>query len=74
MDDYYLEELQKEFRSYSVELKKLKQKLLKTNSSSEQSKIIRKIDIIAAKMEANQKQSAKVKYSRLKKLKKKKKD
>ena len=73
MDDPYLDELKKEFREYSVELKKLKQKLLKSNSTSEQSKIIKKIDNIASKMENNQKQSTKVKNSRLKDLKKNKK-
>ena len=73
MDDPYLDELKKAFRSYSVELKKLKQKLLKSTSSAEQSKIIKKIDSIASKMENNQKQSTKVKNSRLKDMKKKKK-
>lgn len=73
MDNSYLDELQKEFRVYSLELRKLKHELLKTNSSSEQSKIIKKIDTIASKMEKNQKQSTKVKYSRLKEMRKKKK-
>ena len=73
MDDPYLDELKKEFRGYSAELKKLKQKLLKSNSSPEQSKIIKKIDRIASKMESNQKQSTKVKNSRLKDMKKNKK-
>ena len=73
MDDPYLDELKKEFRGYSAELKKLKQKLLKSTSPSEQSKIIKKIDTIASKMESNQKQSTKVKNSRLKDMKKNKK-
>ena len=73
MDDPYLDELKKEFRGYSAELKKLKQKLLKSTSSPEQSKIIKKIDSIASKMESNQKQSTKVKNSRLKDMKKNKK-
>ena len=73
MEDPYLDELKKEFRGYSAELKKLKQKLLKSTSSPEQSKIIKKIDRIASKMENNQKQSTKVKNSRLKDMKKNKK-
>ena len=73
MEDPYLDELKKEFRSYSAQLKKLKQKLLKSTSSLEQSKIIKKIDSIASKMENNQKQSTKVKNSRLKDMKKNKK-
>ncbi len=73
MDDPYLDELKKEFRGYSAELKKLKQKLLKSTSSPEQSKIIKKIDSIASKMESNQNQSTKVKNSRLKDMKKNKK-
>ena len=73
MDDPYLDELKKEFRGYSVELKKLKQKLLKSTSSDEQSQIIKKIDSIGSKMENNQRQSTKVKNSRLKEMKKNKK-
>jgi len=73
LDDPYLDELKKEFRGYSAELKKLKQKLLKSTSSAEQSKIIKRIDSIGSKMENNQKQSTKVKNSRLKDMKKKKK-
>ena len=69
MNDPYLDELKKDFKGYSAELKKLKQKLLKANSA-EQSKIIKKIDVIATKMENNQKQSAKVTKSRLKEMKK----
>jgi len=72
MDDPYLDGLEMEFRRYSTELKKLKQKLLKSNSS-EQSNIIKKIDSIAAKMEKNQRQATKVKNSRLKNFKKNKK-
>ncbi len=70
LDDPYLDELKNEFRRYTFELKKLKQKLLKSNSTSDQSKIIKKMDIISAKMENNQKQSTKVIKSRLKDMKK----
>ncbi len=70
MDDPYLDELKNDFRGYSVELKKLKQKFLKSNSALEQSKIIKKIDVIATKMENNQKQATKVTKSRLKDMKK----
>jgi hypothetical protein len=70
LDDPYLDELKNEFRIYSFELKKLKQKLLKSNSTSDQSKIIKKMDIISTKMENNQKQSTKVIKSRLKDMKK----
>ena len=71
MDDPYLNDLRGEFNSYSNQLKKLKKKLLKTNSIEEQSKIIKHIDSIAKKMENNQKQSVKVTKSRLKERKKK---
>jgi hypothetical protein len=71
MDDPYLNDLRGEFNSYSNQLKKLKRKLLKTNSIEEQSKIIKQIDSIATKMENNQKQSIKVTKSRLKERKKK---
>ncbi len=70
LDDPYLDELKNEFRQYSYELKKLKQKFLKTNSVLDQSKIIKKMDIISTKMENNQKQSTKVTKSRLKDMKK----
>ena len=70
LDDPYLDELKNEFRIYSFELKKLKQKLLKSNSTSDQSKIIKKMDNISTKMENNQKQSTKVIKSRLKDMKK----
>ena len=70
LDDPYLDELKIEFRQYSFELKKLKQKLLKSNSSLDQSKIIKKMDMISTKMENNQKQSTKVTKSRLKDMKK----
>ncbi|MDH3678253.1 MAG: hypothetical protein OEQ12_08140 [Nitrosopumilus sp.] len=70
MDDPYLDELKRDFSQYSFELIKLKQKLLKSNSESEQSKIIKKIDTIATKMENNQKQTTKVTKSRLKDMKK----
>ena len=71
MKDPYLNDLRGEFNSYSNQLKKLKKKLLKTNSIEEQSKIIKHIDSIAKKMENNQKQSVKVTKSRLKERKKK---
>ena len=70
LDYPYLDELKNEFRIYSFELKKLKQKLLKSNSTSDQSKIIKKMDNISTKMENNQKQSTKVIKSRLKDMKK----
>jgi len=70
IDDPYLDELKYEFRQHSIELKKLKQKLLKSNSTLEQSKIIKKMDFISTKMENNQKQSTKVTKSRLKDMKK----
>jgi hypothetical protein len=70
IDDPYLDELKIEFKQYSTELKKLKHKLLKSSSSSEQSKIIKKMDTISTKMENNQKQSTKVTQSRLKNMKK----
>jgi len=70
MDDPYLDELKREFRGYSHELKKLKQKFLKSYPSAEQSNIIKKIDSIASKMETNQRQATKVKNSRLKDMKK----
>lgn len=71
MDDPYLDELKNDFRDYSKQLKKLKKKLLKTNSIELQSKIIQQIDSIANKMENNQKQSVKVTKSRLKQMTKK---
>jgi len=66
MNDPYLNDLKNEFRKYSSELKILKKNLLKSNSSEEQSKIIKKIDNIAKEMEKNQRQSVKVTKSRLK--------
>ena len=71
MDDPYLNDLRGEFNSYSNQLKKLKKKLLKTNSIVEQEKIIKQIDSTAKKMENNQRQSVKVTKSRLKERKKK---
>ena len=71
MNDPYLNDLRGEFNSYSNQLKKLKKKILKTNSLEEQSKIIKQIDSVAKKMENNQKQSVKVTKSRLKERKKK---
>jgi len=69
MKDPYLDDLKGEFDGYSNQLKKLKKKLLKSNSTEEQSKIIKEIDSIANKMENNQKQSVKVTKSRIKELK-----
>jgi len=71
MRDPYLDELRDEFDKYSNQLKKLKKKLLKTNSSKEQAKIIKQLDSIANKMENNQKQSVKVTKSRIKERKQK---
>jgi hypothetical protein len=69
MNDPYLNELRGEFEEYSNQLKKLKKKLLKTNSTEQQAKIVKQIDSIANKMEANQRQSVKVTKSRIKELK-----
>ena len=66
MDDPYLNDLKNEFRKYSSELKILRKNLVKSNSSEEQSRIIKKIDSIAKDMEKNQKQSVMVTKSRLK--------
>ena len=66
MRDPYLDELRNDFDEYSNQLKKLKNKLLKTNSSIEQAKSIKQLDSIANKMENNQKQSVKVTKSRIK--------
>jgi len=74
MKDPYLDDLKGEFDGYSNQLKKLKKKLLKSNSTEEQSKIIKEIDSIANKMENNQKQSVKVTKSRIKERKKNLKD
>lgn len=68
MDDPYLNELKNEFKKYSSELKILKKNLLKSTSSDEQSKIIKKIDSVAKEMEKNQRQSSKVTKSRLKEI------
>ena len=72
MRDPYLDELRDDFEGYSNQLKKLKVKLLKANSSEVQAKIIKQIDSIANKMENNQKQSTKVTKSRIKERKSKK--
>jgi len=66
MDDPYLNNLKNEFREYSSELKILNKKLLKSNSSEEQLRIIKKIDSIAKEMEKNQIRSVRVTKSRLK--------
>lgn len=66
MDDPYLNDLKGDFDAYSSQLKKLKVKLLKTNSAEQQSEIIKRIDSIAMKMENNQRQSVKVTKSRIK--------
>ncbi|EIJ65946.1 hypothetical protein BD31_I0034 [Candidatus Nitrosopumilus salaria BD31] len=71
MRDPYLDELKDDFDTYSNQLKKLKDKLLKTKSPELQSKIVKQIDSLANKMENNQKQSVKVTKSRIKELKKK---
>ena len=71
MRDPYLDELKDNFDSYSNQLKKLKKKLLKTNSADIQAKIIKQIDSIANKMENNQRQSVKVTKSRIKERKRK---
>ena len=65
MRDPYLDELKIDFNNYSNQLKKLKKKLLKSNPE-EQTRIVKQIDTIAKKMEANQKQSVKVTKSRIK--------
>ncbi|AFS81193.1 hypothetical protein NKOR_06590 [Candidatus Nitrosopumilus koreensis AR1] len=65
MRDPYLDELKSDFANYTNNLKKLKKKLLKTDSPQEQEKIIRQIDNIAKQMENNQKQSTKVTKSRI---------
>jgi hypothetical protein len=70
MEDPYLNDLKKEFKHHSNQLKKLKKKILKTRSNEEQLQIIKKIDLIAKEMEKNQKQSVKVTKSRLKERKK----
>ncbi len=69
MNDPYLNELRGEFEGYSNQLKKLKKKLLKTNYTEQQAKIIKQIDSIANKMEVNQRQSVKVTKARIKELK-----
>lgn len=66
MDDPYLNDLKDKFKEYSSELKILNKKLLKSNSTEEQSRIIKKIDSIAKEMEKNQIQSVRVTKSRLK--------
>ena len=71
MNDPYLDELKKDFKNYSEQLKKLKKKLPGVKSTELQSKIINQIDSIANKMENNQKQSIKVTKSRLREIKKK---
>ena len=71
MDDPYLNELKGEFNGYSNQLKKLNKKLVKTNSTEEQLEIVEQIDLLANRMENNQKQSVKVTKSRLKQRKKK---
>lgn len=65
MKDPYLDELKNDFNKYSNDLKKLKKKLLKSDSPQEQEKIIKQIDNIAKEMEKNQKQSTKVTKSRI---------
>ena len=69
MHDPYLDELKEDFENYSIRLKRLKKKMIKTKSAEMQAKIVKQMDVIATKMENNQKQSAKVTKSRTKKRK-----
>ncbi len=71
MNDPYLNDLRDDFEGYSNQLKKLKVKLLKSDSPELQAKIINQIDSIANKMENNQRQSVKVTKSRIKEMKSK---
>ncbi|NQV39743.1 MAG: hypothetical protein HQ505_04280 [Nitrosopumilus sp.] len=71
MNDPYLNDLRDDFEGYSNQLKKLKAKLLKSDSPELQAKIIKQIDSIANKMENNQRQSVKVTKSRIKERKSK---
>lgn len=71
MNDPYLNDLRDDFEGYSNQLKKLKVKLLKSDSPELQAKIINQIDSIANKMENNQRQSVKVTKSRIKERKSK---
>ena len=66
MNDPYLNDLRDDFEGYSNQLKKLKAKLLKSDSPELQAAIIKQIDSIANKMENNQRQSVKVTKSRIK--------
>ena len=66
MNDPYLNDLRDDFDGYSNQLKKLKAKLLKSDSPELQARIIKQIDSIANKMENNQRQSVKVTKSRIK--------
>lgn len=71
MNDPYLNDLRDDFEGYSNQLKKLKAKLLKSDSPELQARIIKEIDSIANKMENNQRQSVKVTKSRIKERKSK---
>ncbi|MGY5140216.1 MAG: hypothetical protein ACW9W9_02295 [Candidatus Nitrosopumilus sp. Bin_571-38] len=71
MNDPYLNDLRDDFEGYSNQLKKLKVKLLKSDSPELQAIIIKQIDSIANKMENNQRQSVKVTKSRIKERKSK---
>ena len=71
MNDPYLNDLRDDFEGYSNQLKKLKAKLLKSDSPELQASIIKQIDSIANKMENNQRQSVKVTKSRIKERKSK---
>lgn len=66
MNDPYLNDLRDDFDGYSNQLKKLKAKLLKSDSPELQARIIKQIDSIANKMDNNQRQSVKVTKSRIK--------
>ena len=67
MQDPYIDELKDEFRDYSNQLKKLKKKLLKTQSQETQAKIIKQIDSIAKKMEKIKNNQLKLQDQELKK-------
>lgn len=72
MKDSYLDELEYDFKGHSKQLKKLRQRLLKTDSQELQAKIVKQIDSVAKKMENNQRQSKKVTKSRIKQHRRKK--
>jgi hypothetical protein len=71
MNDPYLNDLRDDFEGYSNQLKKLKAKLLKSDSQELQARIIKQFDYIANKMENNQRQSVNLNKSRIKERKSK---